>query len=419
MLLSLLSMPLYLRFFDDNIVLGLWFTILSVLNWILNFDLGIGNGLRNNLTEAIVVHDYKKCKSLISSAYFMLGALSIVVYIICIVASLFINWNSFFNVSTELVSNRELTIDIVIVLSGIIISFLLRIVNSIIYALQKPAINNFIHLLTSVFIVCFLVIAPSRTVEQNLRNISLAYSLIINIPLLLVTVLVFTKSILKDCKPHPSYISKTASKSVMSLGIVFLMLQILYMIITVTNEWFIGKFFGTQYCVDYQVYYRIFSIFSTIFTLALTPLWSAITAAKASKNYNWIKKLVRLLYLIVLAFSILQVLVIPFLQEIVNFWLKDNAIAIDKTHSLIFCIYSIMFLWVGVQSTIVSGLGRLKVQLIWYTFAVFFKIAFIIILSRIGGSWIIVILGTILGLVPYSIIQPLRIKKEIKYIYEQ
>ena len=78
-----------------------------------------------------------------------------------------------------------------------------------------------------------------------------------------------------------------------------------------------------------------------------------------------------------------------------------------------------MFLWVGVQSTIVSGLGRLKVQLIWYTFAVFFKIAFIIILSRIGGSWIIVILGTILGLVPYSIIQPLRIKKEIKYIYEQ
>ena len=52
LILSLFTMPAYMRFFEDEQILGVWFTLLSVLSWILNFDLGIGNGLRNNLTSA-------------------------------------------------------------------------------------------------------------------------------------------------------------------------------------------------------------------------------------------------------------------------------------------------------------------------------------------------------------------------------
>ena len=67
LILSLFTMPAYMRFFEDEQILGVWFTLLSVLSWILNFDLGIGNGLRNNLTSALAMGDRNAAKEYISS----------------------------------------------------------------------------------------------------------------------------------------------------------------------------------------------------------------------------------------------------------------------------------------------------------------------------------------------------------------
>lgn len=102
LLLSLFTMPAYMRFFADEQILGAWFTLLSVLSWILNFDLGIGNGLRNNLTAAIAIGDRKEAKEYISSAYWMIGFVMLVVGSIGLIAIPYIHWNAVFNVSTAI-----------------------------------------------------------------------------------------------------------------------------------------------------------------------------------------------------------------------------------------------------------------------------------------------------------------------------
>ena len=76
LIIALFTTPAYMRYFSDNGVLGIWFTLLAVLSWILSCDMGIGNGLRNKLTITFSGGDDVQTKKLISSAYCLTGLLS-------------------------------------------------------------------------------------------------------------------------------------------------------------------------------------------------------------------------------------------------------------------------------------------------------------------------------------------------------
>lgn len=418
LIINLVSMPLYLSFFEDSKALGLWFAILSVLNWILAFDMGIGNGLRNHLTTAIAHKNSLLCKQLVSSAYALLGAITIfVIILLCIIVPI-IDFNVIFNIPVSVVSPQGMRICIAVTLVGIVLSFFLRLVNSILYALQLAAINNLNHLATNAFIVLFLLFAkPLHTSEENLILMGGAYALVINFPLIITTILVFSRTVLKNSLPSFAYITKESSHYVFSLGVKFLVVQILYMIITVTNDWFISYFYGAEHCVDYQIYYKIFSLCSTLLILALSPVWSAVTKALAEKRIAWLIKAQRLIYIAAFGLSLLQILIIPFLQSIINLWLKDKAIEINLITAGYFVLYSITTIWIAVQSTFAAGLGELKVQTYGFLFAAFSKIVGIVLLSRIIDDWAIVVLVTSLGLIPYCIVQPFVIRHRIKALY--
>ena len=44
MVVQLLTVPAYLSYFQEQTVLGVWYSLLSILNLVLTFDLGLGNG---------------------------------------------------------------------------------------------------------------------------------------------------------------------------------------------------------------------------------------------------------------------------------------------------------------------------------------------------------------------------------------
>ena len=51
---------------------GIWLTINSILLWIDQFDIGLGNGLRNKLAEALAKGDKEKARRLVSTTFMML-----------------------------------------------------------------------------------------------------------------------------------------------------------------------------------------------------------------------------------------------------------------------------------------------------------------------------------------------------------
>ena len=152
MVLNLFTIPAYMRYFADDAVLGVWFTIVSVINWVLVFDLGIGNGLRNKLPFALANKDFKSAREYISSAYISIFILSAVLLIVFFMAEPLINWNEVLNIEASRIDRSVLSVSIKIVFAGIMCKFVLGIINSILYALQNPAVNNLLVFLQNFII---------------------------------------------------------------------------------------------------------------------------------------------------------------------------------------------------------------------------------------------------------------------------
>jgi O-antigen/teichoic acid export membrane protein len=417
LLLALLTMPAYMRYFENQQILGMWFTILSVLTWVLNFDMGLGNGLRNHLVGAIAENNYTKIKKYISSAYAMIFGIVAVLLIISHVCFPFVNWNTVFNVSHTAISSEVLLETVQIVFTGILLQFLLRLITSVLYALQKSAIPSLLSLITTAIILVFVLTVNSGSVEENLKMLAYANVIAVNLPLLIASIVVFRTN-LKSCGPHIKFFNKKYSIDVIKLGGVFFWLQIMYMLIANTNDFLISWLSGPENVVYYQIYRKPFMLVSTIFALTLTPIWSAVTQAIAENDYKWIRVLyIRLKRLAAITIAG-EFLMITILQMFINIWLGDRAIDVDIRYALVFATAGSMFIWNGVISSIVNGTGKLKIQFIFLTVGVIIKFPIAFMLTGLTGAWIGVVASDIFAMLLYCLIQPIWINKYLKELEE-
>ena len=386
MLLSFFSMPIYMDFFDNKLVLGVWFTILSTSNWIFMFDIGIGNGLRNCLTRELVRGDKNRVKTYISSAYIMITVIAIAMMIVGSLMLSYVNWNDFFNISEAAISRNTLNTTVRIIYIGIILQFIFKIVVYILYALQKSAVNNMIAFLTSLFQFMAVLLLPSASISENLIRLAVVFIVSSNILYVVVTV-----------------------------GVLFLWTQVLHLLISLTDDYLVTKFTSPKYEVYYSIYNRLFSLAGTLFTLALTPVWSAVTKAQEERDYLWVKKIYRTANRAVILGVAGELFIIMVLQFVINIWLGDHAIKVDYTYALIFAVYGSIVLFQSVQETFAYGFGKVMVLCVCYIIGVIVKYILVYFGTMIyPNAWIIVVLSNILVILPFCIIQPFYLKKEIE-----
>lgn len=404
---TLYTLPAYIAFFNNSEVLGLWFTILSLLTWILNFDLGIGNGLRNYLSASLVHGDYIECKRYISSAYFSIGAIVLTISIVFLVVSDNLNFNFLLNIDEALVSSNALYVSVVIVFVGVMLQFWLKLINSILYAMQKSSVNNFLMLCTNVLILLYVKFAPSYSNDENIVAMAIVHTLAVLLPLLIATICVFAGK-LRTAIPSPKYVTLYHIKKVLSLGGAFFIIQIAFMVIMSTNEYLISTTTGNSDVIPYQAYYKLFSIGSTIFALALTPIWSVITKAKAENNYMWIKKTFFKFSYIAIAFCLGELVLIFLTKPLMTLWLGDSVAEIDinYTISAVFAFYAVTMIIVSLLSSIANGLGTLKTQATSYILGALLKIPLAFLFVDLIGGWIGVVVANVVCLLIYCIVQP-------------
>ena len=78
-LCSFIIIPLTIDYVSPSIY-GIWLTLYSIISWFSIFDVGLGNGLRNKLSEALAFNDYDKSKKLISTTYVIISKIALILF---------------------------------------------------------------------------------------------------------------------------------------------------------------------------------------------------------------------------------------------------------------------------------------------------------------------------------------------------
>lgn len=412
-LLSLFSVPAYMRFFRNQNILGVWYTILSLIEWVFMFDFGIGHGLRNKLVEAFVKKDTALAKGYISSAYVGISIIAGAFTVFSALTISFVDWNSFLNISPDIISNSMLRKTMLTVCVGIILQFELKLINSVLYAMQKSALNNFLCFISNVLIYLYLLFGNNYSDAENLFILSVVNVIATSFPLFIANIVIYGKP-LSEVRPSVRYAKKTYGKEVIGIGVTLLGLQIMWMITAYMHQFLITRLVSPEAVVNYQVYYKIFNTVASVAILALIPIWSAVTKAMVEKRYDWIKKTYRVLMLFTAVVIVGCFLIIPLLQPAVNIWLKNEAISIEADKVICMIIYCGIFVLHNVNTSISNGMSWFRLQSIWMTVAAACMIPLSILLCKFTDSWVGVVLASTISLLPYEIIQPCFFNKYIK-----
>ncbi len=415
MLITVLIVPAYTRYFANDNVYGAWLTVSSVFLWINMFDFGIGNGLRNYLVKSLAENDDKASKKYISSAYVSVGVISLVFLVLGCALIYFLNWNSILKISAEVISPGTFRTFILIMYTGVVVHFFFLLVSSICYALQKTFLPGLISLITHIMLLLFLYIPNSMNIEGKIISLSVSYLLSYNIPILAVTLWLFFGK-LKEVKPSFKFFDKSAAKQVVGLGGVFFLIQIALIALNSSNEIYINAFFNASDVVQYTYYHKMFYVLTVLITLFLQPIWSAVTKAYCERRFKWVLKM----YWIANAFGAIlclgSFLLAAIYQPLADIWLGKGTLVVQPWIAVLFAIHTSMYIISNTTNSFSNGFSKLKCQTICTISGAILKLLFVVFAVTYieNASWSVVMLSNIVALIPLSIVHPIYIYSFIK-----
>ena len=195
----------------------------------------------------------------------------------------------------------------------------------------------------------------------------------------------------------------------MGLGIKFFFIQVTDIIIYTSTNFLITTFTSPGQVVVYNIAYKLFSVSTMLFTIVLTPMWSAITEAYALDDMEWIKKMVKKIQILGLFFSAVVIILLLFSPFVYKFWI-GNKIFVPFEVSFIVALACILRLIFSVFVAFQNGIG--KIQIVLYL-AFFQAIIYIPLAYLLGKTWSMGIIGIVLTGILIEI--PMRIQQVTQY----
>lgn len=378
--ISLALIPLTLKLLDDY-KYGVWITLFNVLSWVSIFDIGIGNGLRNKFSAALAVNDIKEAKAYVSTAYFLMIGISVLLIVVFLIPWYLVDWTRVFNVPNYLSKDLFYLIGIAFVLTSM--QFTIKLIGTLLTANHQPSKAAIIGSISNTLI--FLTLLFSKPLATNsLFIVGFVYT---GIPLLVfaVATFYFFRRQFNYVSPNIKFFENKKVKSLFSLGSQFFIIQIAVVVIFSTDSLIITHTLSPEEVTPYNIVLRYFGIVTMAAGIFMTPFWSAYTEAATKNDFSWIKSTIkRQLRAMLYVLSIVLILLFS-ASWLIPFWVQES-IPISPLLLIGMAGFTLISVWNNIFSFLLNGLSITKVQTYTSVIGTIVNIPLSIYFAKIWGN---------------------------------
>jgi O-antigen/teichoic acid export membrane protein len=362
---TLLYIPMLLDFLNEE-KYGIWVTLTTIINWIRLFDVGLGNGLRNKLSEAIALDRKEDARKLVSTSYAIMGSIFLSIVAIMLVLNSFLDWNSILKAYS--IPAGELQILTHISISFILIGFVLQTIVVIYAADGNSVIGGTIQLIINIICLGLLFIAKNYALKGDLVLLA---AILTGVPLLvylIFSIYVFRGKYKYMC-PSLSAVDFRNSGDLFKLSWQFFVIQISAAIAYASMPFLITRFYGPKEVTQFNIASTLFNFPMTIMALITSPIGPLVTQAFARNESRWIKNMFTRMTRVSLLVSSAVVFLILASGIIYKLWIGDR-VEIPFLLSVVVGLYSITNIITNPYTVFLNSTGKVRFLVILTPFSI-------------------------------------------------
>ena len=339
---------------------GVWLTISSMMLWIDNMDIGLGNGMRNKLAIYMAHDDIPRARILISSAFAMLTIITIPIMLLLVAFIISSDTYQLLNIDSSHINDLDSVLIVTCILACS--AFVFKLIGNFYMGIQLPAVSNMLISLgqTIALIGTFIIYKNGDHSLLHIAIINTASPLIVYI-----IAYIYTFSFkFPYLKPSIKLFCSEEVNNIIGTGIQFFVIQIATVILFMTSNILISKLFTPALVTPFQVTYRYFSIVLVIFNVIYMPFWNATTDAYERGDIEWIRQATRRLRIITIGIALGMFVMILCSDLVYSIWVGDGIVT-DVKMSIMMAIYIFILIYSMRYSYFINGIGKLRLQLIF------------------------------------------------------
>ena len=401
---SFLAIPIMISYLGV-VQFGVWSTLLTIMSWVVFFDLGVGNGLRNKVAESLAGGQEVLARSYVSSAYSLIGIFAAGLWLAFLFFSYRVSWQGVFN--TAAVAEGELRYSVLIVATFMLLNFWVGLVTALLGAVQRSALISLGQLFTNGFALIVTYGLYCFT-EARISHLAWTYGCGLLGGNLLLSFWFFKSY---RCLIPAFKLEREHLAPLLSVGIRFFIIQLAVLVVFTTDKILITQLFGPEHVTEYEVVFKLFSVVTFLHTLISSPLWSAYTDAYHRKDNAWITRMLRTqlkLYVLVVVGLLVLVLLAKF---VIGLWI-GHAFVVSMPLVMFVAGFVAVSTWNNVFAIMLNGAGAVNVQLYTAFIAMVINVPLALLMVKGFGMGVEgVVLAATLSLLFSAVLLPIQVYK--------